>query len=93
MPYNAEQFGTAYTAIVQMLHGLRYVDVDDVLEKLRQNSGRYTNPVEIENSNKLLEVIEAVKELRDKLKVTGIPRIPAQAQPRSTVARGQTGHG
>lgn len=94
MPYNPEQFTTAYTAIVQMLHGLRYVDIDDILEKLRINSGRYSNPVEIENSNKLLEVMEAVKTLRDTLKVTGIPKIPTLVQPRPPeVVRGQTGHG
>lgn len=93
--YTPEQFAVAYTALIQMYHGLKHIDIDEVIRHVRHHNGHQFDEAGLASTNKLMEVLESTKALRDTMKRVGVPAMP-QVQPKtapSTPVRGQTGHG
>jgi hypothetical protein len=95
MPYSPEQFSTAYTALVQLFHGLRYIDVQEIIRHVREATAQQTDPEQLAATLRLMDILESADALRETMKAKGIPRMPNPIRPRqpSSVVRGQTGHG
>jgi hypothetical protein len=96
MAYTNEQFAVAYTALVQMYQGLRHVDIDEVIRHVRHHNGHQFDEAGLASTNKLMEVLESTRALRETMKRVGVPAMPKmmpQGTAPSTPMRGQTGHG
>lgn len=77
--YNEQQFFTAYTAVVHMLHGLRHVDTEELMRWIRETTkADQEKPAGKETVERHLRIMAAVHNLRETLKVEGIPVIPKQ---------------
>jgi hypothetical protein len=103
MPYSRVQFETAYSATVQMLHGLRYIDTPEIIRWVRDltnaqadkapGGSEQADPALVLNAARLVEILEAVHALRETLKVKGIPPLPKYRAPAPAPkgANGQVG--
>lgn len=95
MAYSREQFETAYRATVQFLHGLRYVETAEVIRWVMDLTEEQLQaaPEKREGVDRLLEILREVHQLRETLKVKGIPPMPPYRGDASQPMRGQTGNG
>jgi hypothetical protein len=94
MAYNEKQFTIAYTALTHMWHGLRNVDIDEVMRHIRIHTSHQHDPVELANIEKLMFILEATNSLREVMKANGVPQVPPPARPQqaSQPVHGQTGN-
>jgi hypothetical protein len=91
--YTPQQFAVAYKALVHICHGLANIHMDEIIRNVRAMTALQDHrPETIDNTERLLEILEAAKVFREVMKAKGVPRMPVFAQPdQPQVVRQQTG--
>jgi hypothetical protein len=75
--YDEAQFQAAYRALVQISHGLRLIEVNEVIrwiKKLPMND--INDPQERDGRERLYRLLESFNETREVMRSTGVPRDP-----------------
>jgi uncharacterized membrane protein YccC len=82
MAYNQQQFNTAYHAVVQMLHGLKFIDTEEISRWINElTAADRQKPEGQEAIDRLQRIMAAVHNLRETLKREGIPPLPQRGGP------------
>ena len=80
--YDRPQFEAAYRAIVQLSHGLRLIEVMEVKRWIQKiTASDMTDPEKRAGIERLLKLLDAFHELREVMRVTGVPRNPMSTEP------------
>jgi hypothetical protein len=82
--YNRAQFEGAYRSLVQMIHALAYIDIEEVkrwVQKVTdEDSAAAGTPLtepQKEGRDRILQLFTNMQEFKETLKETGVPPIPA----------------
>lgn len=80
--YDRSQFEAAYRAIVQLSHGLRLIEVTEVKRWIQKiTASDMTDPEKRAGIERLLTLLDAFHDLREVMRVTGVPRSPMSTEP------------
>jgi transcriptional/translational regulatory protein YebC/TACO1 len=83
--YDRQQFEAAYRALVQLSHGLRLIEVLEVKRWVQKlTAAQMSEPDQRDSVERLLKLIDAFNDLREVMRVTGVPRNPMSTEPVET---------
>jgi len=75
--YDEAQFNAAYRALVSLSHGLRLIEVKEVIRWMAKMPMKDINdPEERSGREPRLRLLKAFDECREVMKTTGTPRMP-----------------
>lgn len=89
--YNREQFEGAYRSLIQMVHALAYIDIEEVRRWIMkitiedsEANGTPLTPEQIAGRDRVMQMFSNMDEFKASLKDTGMPPIPPlNVQPRN----------